>query len=123
MIRKRNKLFYWLPRVLAVIFTTLVALFALDAFGQGYGFLGTLWALFLHLMPAVILFVVTKIAWRLEIYGGFLFILLGLIFTILTWGKMDVLTFLFLPGLALLIGFLFWLSRALNKEKDELIII
>ena len=123
MVRRKHKILYVLPRALAVMLTVFISFFALDVFGQGYGFFGTIWALIMHLIPTAILIIITKVAWKLELYGGFLFVLLGVFFTIFTWGKMDILSYLLLPGMVMLIGILFWVSRAANKKERDLIII
>ena len=73
-----KKLFYWLPRVLAVLFILFISISALDVFGQPKWFL----ALFIHLIPSFILIILTVVAWRHEWAGGLLFVLAGLLLII-----------------------------------------
>lgn len=78
MERKVNKFIYWTPRVLSIFFVLFLALFSLDVFEGNYGFWGTVLALFMHNIPALILLVVLLISWRHEIVGGIGFILAGI---------------------------------------------
>jgi hypothetical protein len=68
---------YWMPRVLGILFATFVSIFALDVFGENYGFWGTVLALVMHLIPTMIVLTALVIAWRWEGVGGILFIALG----------------------------------------------
>jgi hypothetical protein len=45
---------FWTPRVLGVLFVAFLSLFALDVFGEGYGLGGTILALVMHLIPALL---------------------------------------------------------------------
>ena len=44
--KKSNKILFWLPRILAIIYIAFLSLFALDVFWEGYGFFETIAALF-----------------------------------------------------------------------------
>lgn len=75
-----KKVFYWLPRVLAIFLIGFMSMFALDVIGEP----GWLVGLLIHLIPSYFLVAITIVAWRNEVVGGFLFILAGfglLIFT------------------------------------------
>ena len=54
----------WTARVLAILFVLFISMFALDAFDAGYGFLGTLVALTMHLLPSLVLAVGVALGWR-----------------------------------------------------------
>ena len=58
-----NRTLYWLPRTLAIFFTSYLAVFAFDVFGAYKGWSVVL-ALFMHLIPAFILLIITIIAWK-----------------------------------------------------------
>ena len=75
VIGKMKKVLYWLPRVLAILFIAFISMFALDVFGEPQWFL----ALFMHLIPSLILIGITLVAWRHERVGGFLFLVIGLV--------------------------------------------
>lgn len=74
---------FWAPRVLSIAFIAFLSLFALDVFGEGYGFWKTLLALKLHLIPSLVLIAVLVLAWRWEWIGAVLFAAAGMLYVIL----------------------------------------
>ena len=64
MIRPSKQLLFWTPRILGILFALFLSMFALDVFGEGYGFWGTLLALFMHLIPVYVLLIGLALAWR-----------------------------------------------------------
>jgi hypothetical protein len=110
---------FWAPRVLGVLFAGFVSIFALDVFGQGYGFWGTIAALFMHLIPTMIVLVALAIAWRWEALGGILFIALGAWY-LTSWPRFHWSAYLAISGPLVLIGGLFlirWTSRARLQHR------
>lgn len=75
-----SKVLYWLPRILSILFIVFISLFALDVFGQPQWFL----ALVMHLIPSFILIAVTVLAWKNEMIGGLLFLLVGILMLFFT---------------------------------------
>lgn len=71
-----KNILYWLPRILAILFIIFISLFALDVFGKPNWFL----ALLIHLIPSFILIIATIVAWKKELVGGLVFVVLGLSF-------------------------------------------
>ena len=65
--------YYWLPRILSILFIAFISIFALDVLGEPQWFL----ALIMHLIPSFILIVITIIAWKFSKIGGFLFLAAG----------------------------------------------
>jgi hypothetical protein len=98
----RNILF-WAPRILAILYILFISLFALDVFGEDYGFLVTIFALFMHLIPSFFLLAGLFIAWKRPLAGGMLFLLLSLLFTIFfhTYRRLDAFLLLSFPLLLL----------------------
>jgi uncharacterized membrane protein YccC len=94
-----KNIFYWLPRILAILFIVFISVFALDVIGEPQWFL----ALLIHLIPSFILILLTIIAWRNEKVGGFLFLVAGFIITIFFHSVV-----LALP--AFIIGIIFFLA-------------
>ena len=78
----KNKLIYWTPRILSIIYILFLALFYLDIFDGNYGFWGTIIGLFMHNIPSLVLLIVLLISWKREIVGGIIFILAGLLYII-----------------------------------------
>jgi hypothetical protein len=50
-----KKLLTWLPRIPGMLFAVFISLFALDVFSEEKGFLQTLIALLMHLIPTFII--------------------------------------------------------------------
>jgi hypothetical protein len=110
-----KRVVFWTPRILCLLFAIFISLFALDVFGEGYGFWGTIVAFIMHLIPTAIVLVVLAVAWRWEWIGAVLFAALGIWYIVMAWGKFDWITYLLIAGPCFLIGALFlvnWLTRA-----------
>lgn len=101
---KKND-FFWVPRILAILFILFVSSFALDVFELPQWY----WALFIHLIPSYILIALIVIAWKKEKWGGGLFILTGL----LSLGLLQS-TIIAIP--CFIIGVLFLIAA---KVKDD----
>ena len=109
------KILYWTPRVLVILFAVFLSLFALDVFSEGYGVLETILALFMHLIPTLFVIGLLIIAWKWELIGGILFILLGIMFTIMFDGYESIAGFFIVCFPLFLVGGLFLLNWRLNK--------
>ena len=118
-LKKMKKInwLYWTPRVLAILFAAFISIFALDVFGE-YKFPLVLVALFMHLIPTFIIIILLLIAWKWEKVGGIIFIILGLLFTLLFRTYEHPLSFLIISGPVFLIGFLFLMSKLKGKKKE-----
>jgi hypothetical protein len=101
-----QKIFYWLPRILAILFIAFISIFALDVFGEPQWFL----ALIMHLIPSFILVILTVVSWKHEQLGGFIFISAGLFLLISSRFESLIIS---IP--ALVIGALFLAKRYLQK--------
>ena len=111
---RKAKFLYWAPRILAIVFILFISLFALDVFSEGYSFLETIVALFMHLIPTFILIAVTWIAWKNEFIGGFIFIGIFIFLTVFFNTSREVITFFLISFPVLVIGLLFLLN---SKQK------
>jgi hypothetical protein len=110
----KYKWLYWSPRILVILFTAFVVLFASDVFSEDYTLLESLLALFIHLIPVYILVGVILIAWNYELIGGIIFILFGLLYFALVYFRQGLVGVSFVMILPLIvIGILF----ILNKKK------
>lgn len=70
-----KRVLYWAPRALSIVFVAFMSLTATDVFDARLGFWQTLLALFLHLIPSLVLTAALVLAWRWEwigtaVYGG-----------------------------------------------------
>jgi hypothetical protein len=72
------KLLPLLPRILSIFAIGFISLFALDSFEHGT--LGEqILAFLLHMIPSFVLTIILAIAWKWELIGGILYILLGIL--------------------------------------------
>lgn len=111
--RPRQFLF-WTPRVLTILFILFLGLFALDVFDEGYSFGETLLALFMHLIPNLLLVLVLVLAWKWEWIGAVLFAALGLFYLVAARGDVPASAFFFISGPLFLVAALFllgWIYR------------
>lgn len=72
------KLMFWLPRIICVLAILFVSMFAFDSFSPELTLLQQLQAFLMHLIPTFVLLAVLLIAWKWEMVGGILFLLIGL---------------------------------------------
>ena len=111
-LKHEHKILFWTPRILVIIFILFLSLFSFDVFGEGYGFWESVVALFMHLLPALVLAGILWVAWKWELYGGIIFLLMGVIFTLFFDTYETFIGFLILSVPLFLIGILFiWNSK------------
>lgn len=104
---------FWLPRVAGILFILFISMFALDVFDLQLGFWKTIGALFMHLIPSILLTIAVIIAWRWEWFGTVLFIGWA-IFYVATFRDFEWFVYLLIAGLPTLIGLFFlagWIWR------------
>ena len=108
-------LLFWAPRGLTILFILFLALFALDVFGEGYNFWDTVVALFMHLIPNMVLALFLVLAWRWEWIGAVLFAGVGIFYIVWSWGRFPFVTYAAISGPLFLVALLFlvgWLYRS-----------
>lgn len=109
-----KKALFWLPRILTIVFILFISVFSLDVFSEYSGF-ALLVALFMHLIPSLILTVLLIVSWKWEKIGGILFILLAIGFFIFFSGGYDMPIGALITALpALVIGILFLINSYKN---------
>jgi len=80
-MKKSIKVFHWLPRIICIIAILFVSLFAADAFVPELSIWQQLGAFIIHLIPSFILLAFLIIAWKWELIGGIIFMIIGLGFS------------------------------------------
>lgn len=108
-----KRLLFWAPQALCILFAGFVALFALDVFGEHYGFWKTIAALLIHLIPSAIILGMLAVSRRWEWAAGVLF--LGLAAWYVSGARTHWDWCLVIGGPLILIGALFlidWRIRA-----------
>ena len=117
-----DKVIYWTPRILSIIFILFLALFSLDVFEPGLSMGQIMLGLFMHNIPSLVLLAVLLIAWRYEIVGGIAYILAGILYIIFAFGRNGFQLYLLvwsaqIAGPAFLIGALFLIGWFRKKHK------
>jgi hypothetical protein len=110
MMKSAKGLLFWAPRILTILFALFLSVFALDVFAETKGFLQTLTALLLHLMPSFLIVVLLALAWRWEMIGVIAFAGLAIAYVVLMWGRFPWATYAAISGPLLLMSVLFLLS-------------
>ena len=100
-------LFHWVPRILGLLLVCFIGMFAMDVFGEGFGFWNTVLALVMHLIPALIAAGVLVIAWRWETAGGLLYLAAAVTHAILMGARLSPANVLLIAGPVALIGLMF----------------
>ena len=81
-IRKEMKttirIFHWLPRIICILAILFISMFAADAFSPGPTIWQQLRDFLMHLIPSFVLVAALIVAWKWELIGGIIFIVIGL---------------------------------------------
>jgi hypothetical protein len=119
------KIVNWMPRLLCIMAILFVSMFALDSFDPKLTFWQQIGGFLIHLLPSFILAFLLFIAWKRELIGGTIFVLLGAGFTpgiyihnlqmnhsvLMSMGVVLMITFPFI-----VVGALFILSHLMKKR-------
>jgi len=108
--------FHWTPRVLGLLFSLFVALFALDVFDGRYG-LDLALALGVHLAPAAMVLAATFAGWRRPVVGGLLFMLLAGGYVLLAGPDRPWSWYLAIAAPAAFVGALFLAAPFLGRTR------
>ncbi len=111
-----QRLLYWVPRILTILFAMFISIFALDVFSEHLPFWRLILALLIHLVPTLVLFVLLALAWKWEWIGGVGYFALGLLYLYRFGGRFPLFTYVTIAGPLFLIGTLFVLNWIFRKE-------
>jgi hypothetical protein len=114
-----NKMLFWTPRILTIVFILFLGLFALDSFEGEQSMIKKIGGFFIHLIPNFVLIVVLIVAWKHEWVGTIAFTLVGIAYIIMFWGRFPVATYFTISGPLFLIAVLFWLNWMNRKKLDN----
>jgi hypothetical protein len=116
MSTRSARLLSWAPRILGLLFSAFLGLFALDAFTHGSPLLKSVDRLLVHLIPACVLLALVAGSWRRPWIGGVGFIVLAIAYSITVWGRVDWILVIAVP--AFIVGLLFfWSWRTLPSRN------
>lgn len=108
--QRLERVLYWAPRALSLLFAGFISLFALDVFDAGYGFWETLLALAMHLIPTALILLVAALAWRWEWVGALAYLGLAVWYVVSTGGRQHWTAYVVIVGSLLLLAGLYLLS-------------
>ena len=117
-----NKFLIWLPRILSILFALFISLFALDVFSEGNSLLKSILAFTIHLIPTYLIVLTLVISWKRELIGAVIYIILGLAYIIMAWGKFPLSAYLLIAGPLFVISILFginWVIKGEHKMNKE----
>jgi hypothetical protein len=78
----KNRVIYWIPRILALLAILFMGMFSLDSFGGDESTGKKLLGFFVHNIPVLVLIIFLVIAWKHELAGGLLFIVASIAMSI-----------------------------------------
>jgi len=128
-MKRSLKILHWIPRILCILAILFISMFALDSFDPKYTLWQQIQAFVIHLIPTYILIILLIIAWKWELIGGLLLIILALGFSPSIYihnyhmnhsAGMSLLTILSITFPFILTGGLFVLSYFLKKKNPEI---
>ena len=79
VMKTNAKILYWLPRILCILAILFISLFALDSFNPKLTIWQQIAAFLIHLIPSFILLGLLILAWKRELTGGIIFVIIGLV--------------------------------------------
>jgi hypothetical protein len=97
-----------LPRILAIAMALFLAVFALDVWEEHSTMLARAEALFIHLLPSLLILLALLLSWKKPRLGAIIFTFLGALYLFNEWGHWRAITFLAAP--LFIIGVLFWIA-------------
>jgi len=124
----KEKIIFWLPRLLCIAAILFVSMFALDAFEPGMPLEQQLLNFLMHLIPSFVLLLLFWLAWERPYVGGIIFAIIGIVTspfvyimnynrTHSVWISLSVILMITLPFIV--IGGLFILSHYQMKRKEN----
>lgn len=124
------RIIYWLPRIICILAISFVSIFALDAFDPNLTLWQQLQAFAMHLIPSFILLAILLIAWKWELVGGIVFLIIGIGLSPLiymhnyrmngsVWMSLWVITTITFPFI--LVGILFVVGHRIKRNKAKVI--
>jgi len=121
-----SRLIFLLPRIICILAIVFISIFAFDAFDPDLTIWKQIQSFAMHLIPSFVLLLILLIAWKWELIGGIIFVLIGLGLSPViyihnyhmngsVWMSLGVISMITLPFI--LVGVLFMLSHW-NKKKQ-----
>ena len=113
-----HKLTLYSARILSLLYAAFISIFSFDVFEEKYSFWKMILALLMHLIPTFVLLIIFWISFKKEWIAGLLYLLLGIMYILIAWGKFYWSAYVMIAGPLITIGVLFYISNFLkNKSK------
>jgi len=112
-----NKILFWTPRILMILFICFISLFALDSFEGDQSFIEKIGGFLIHLIPTAVLLILLILSWQREWIGGIAFLLLAIGYLIMAWGKFPISVYFLISGPLFIVSFLFWMNWIKRKNQ------
>ncbi len=77
-MKKSIRLMHWVPRIICILAILFVSMFAFDVFDPQYTVWQQIVGLFVHLLPSFVLIGMLVVAWKWELTGGIIFMVIGI---------------------------------------------
>jgi hypothetical protein len=116
----KKNLFYWSPRILAILAILFMMMFSMDCFEMGGK--EALICLVMHNIPAFIIIALLVIAWKWELIGGVLFVLAFVAGSIFfngfgkNWGALIVMVPFLVTGILFIV---YYTSYKKKRQKTD----
>ncbi len=114
--KQKNSFLRWTPRILSIVFILFISLFSLDVFEEYSGW-EILVALFMHLIPSIVLVSILLIAWKWELVGGVIYIIMGIVFTLFFKTYTELLGFFLISLPWIIVGILFIVNHFKSNKN------
>ncbi len=117
-MKTTTKVFHWAPRILGLLMTLFIGMFALDSFDPQLTLWQQITGFLIHLVPAYIVLATVVIGWKWDLAGCYIYYTLAILYGI--WAQQHLLWILGISGPLFLLGTLFLISSYLKKRERQL---
>jgi len=111
----KQKIIFYIPRTLVIIFIGFISLFSLDMFGTDVPIWQQLVGFLIHSIPSFLLILFLIVSWKKPLRGAIFFFLMSVMFFIMFDGYESLIGFLVIDLPLLVISGLFLLDYKSNK--------
>jgi hypothetical protein len=105
-----NRLIFWAPRVLGILYAAFLSIFAFAGLTGGHGVSAGVVHFLTQIIPALIVLAVLAIAWRRQPIGAALFLALAIAYVATSWGRFPFSVYVLIAGPMVLMAGLFLLE-------------
>lgn len=112
----KNKIIYYLPRILSIAFVLFTSLFALDVFSEHTGW-EAVGAFLIHLLPSLALLGVSLISWKYDLVGVIAFLGIALLYIFMAGFGRPWTWYASISGPAFIVSILFFVNW-MQKRKN-----